>query len=36
MLSDGGMPQPPFQLIDNEDIWLDQTDLVFIAPVGTG
>jgi carboxypeptidase C (cathepsin A) len=36
MLSDGGMPQPPFELVDNEDTWLDQTDLVFIDPVGTG
>jgi len=30
------MPQPPFELTDNEDTWLDQTDLVFIDPVGTG
>lgn len=36
MLPEGGMPQPPFQLIDNEYTWLDQTDLVFIDPVGTG
>ena len=36
MLPDGGMPQPPFELVDNEDTWLDQTDLVFIDPVGTG
>ena len=36
MLSDGGMPQPPFELVDNENTWLDQTDLVFIDPVGTG
>ena len=36
MLPDGGMPQPPFELIDNQDTWLDQTDLVFIDPVGTG
>ncbi len=33
---DGGMPRPPFELVDNEDTWLDQTDLVFIDPVGTG
>lgn len=32
----GGMPQPPFQLRDNQDTWLDKTDLVFIDPVGTG
>ena len=36
MLPDGGMPPPPFELIDNEQTWLDQTDLVFIDPVGTG
>src|SRR6185369_16268615 len=27
---------PPYQLVDNEQTWLDQTDLVFIDPVGTG
>ena len=32
----GDMPQPPFELEDNQDTWLDQTDLVFIDPVGTG
>jgi carboxypeptidase C (cathepsin A) len=36
MLADGEMPQPPFHLVDNEFTWLDQTDLVFIDPVGTG
>lgn len=36
MLPDGGMPAPPFELVDNEETWLDQTDLVFIDPVGTG
>lgn len=36
MMTDGAMPQPPFELVDNEDTWLDQTDLVFIDPVGTG
>jgi carboxypeptidase C (cathepsin A) len=36
MLDDGGMPAPPYQLVDNEYTWLDQTDLVFIDPVGTG
>ena len=33
---DGNMPQPPFELEDNQDTWLDQSDLVFIDPVGTG
>ncbi|GAP14263.1 carboxypeptidase C [Longilinea arvoryzae] len=33
---EGGLPKPPFQLTDNEFSLLDQTDLVFIDPVGTG
>src|ERR687887_149822 len=36
MLDDGGMPPAPYQLVDNPYTWLDQTDLVFIDPVGTG
>ena len=36
MLANGEMPAPPFHLVDNEYTWLDQTDLVFIDPVGTG
>jgi carboxypeptidase C (cathepsin A) len=36
MLPDGSMPPPPFELIDNQQTWLDQTDLLFIDPVGTG
>src|SRR6201996_3706916 len=36
MQPDGMMPPPPYQLVDNEYTWLDQTDLVFIDPVGTG
>ena len=36
MRPDGTMPSPPYQLVDNPDTWLDQTDLVFIDPVGTG
>jgi len=36
MREDGGMPSPPYQLVDNEFTWLDQTDLCFIDPVGTG
>jgi carboxypeptidase C (cathepsin A) len=35
-LHGGRMPQPPFELVDNEYTWLDQADLVFIDPVGTG
>jgi carboxypeptidase C (cathepsin A) len=33
---DGTMPAPPYQVEDNENTWLTQTDLVFIDPVGTG
>lgn len=36
MLEDGGMPRPPFKLVDNEYTWLSDTDLVFIDPVDTG
>jgi carboxypeptidase C (cathepsin A) len=36
MLADGGMPGPPYRLVDNEYSWLDLTDIVFIDPVGTG
>ncbi len=36
MMDDGQMPQPPFQMEDNQSTWLADTDLVFIDPVGTG
>ncbi len=36
MESEGWMPKPPFRYEDNALSWLDQTDLVFIDPVGTG
>jgi carboxypeptidase C (cathepsin A) len=36
MLQDGGLPAPPYELVDNEHTWLEFTDLVFIDPVGTG
>jgi carboxypeptidase C (cathepsin A) len=36
MNSDGTMPAPPYELVDNEYTWLNQSDLVFIDPVGTG
>src|SRR5437660_3096887 len=36
MNPDGTMPAPPYHLVDNQQTWLDQTDLVFIDPVGTG
>jgi carboxypeptidase C (cathepsin A) len=36
MNADGTMPPPPYHVVDNQFTWLDQTDLVFIDPVGTG
>jgi carboxypeptidase C (cathepsin A) len=36
LLPNGGMPPPPYSMKDNQDTWLDRTDLVFIDPVGTG
>src|SRR5260370_33463702 len=36
MNSEGAMPAQPFELVENEQNWLTQTDLVFIDPVGTG
>lgn len=33
---DGDIPPPPYSLVDNEFTWLEETDLVFIDPVGTG
>jgi carboxypeptidase C (cathepsin A) len=36
MEKEGWMPAPPHRLVPNEFTWLDETDLVFIDPVGTG
>jgi carboxypeptidase C (cathepsin A) len=36
MNEDGSLPPPPYQLVDNPDTWLQDCDLVFIDPVGTG
>jgi carboxypeptidase C (cathepsin A) len=33
---DGGLPPPPFRLVNNEQSLLDKTDLVFLDPVSTG
>src|ERR1039458_3248314 len=33
---DGSLPAPPYRLVPNEGTWLDDADLVFIHPVGTG
>lgn len=37
LLSDDGMPYPPpYTYVENNNTWLDFTDLVFIDPVSTG
>ncbi|HXA50217.1 MAG TPA: hypothetical protein VNV86_07940 [Candidatus Acidoferrum sp.] len=36
LMPNGSMPPPPYQMKDNPNTWLEQTDLVFIDPVGTG
>ncbi|MCB0119846.1 MAG: peptidase S10 [Anaerolineales bacterium] len=36
LTNEGEMPKPPFKLTDNEYSILDQTDIVFIDPMGTG
>jgi carboxypeptidase C (cathepsin A) len=36
MEPEGWMPAAPYQLVDNDQTWLEFTDLVFIDPVGTG
>lgn len=36
MEDDGWLPPAPYQLVDNDQTWLEFTDLVFIDPVGTG
>ena len=36
MEEDGNLPPPPYLLVDNPHTWLEETDLVFIDPVGTG
>lgn len=36
MLDDGMMPPPPYEMEDNQQTWLPETDMVFIDPVGTG
>ena len=33
---DGSLPAPPYHMVPNEGSWLDEADLVFIDPVGTG
>ncbi|MEW6400393.1 MAG: peptidase S10 [Chloroflexota bacterium] len=36
LTDDGELPPPPFKLTDNQYSILDETDLVFIDPMGTG
>jgi len=36
MTDAGEMTKPPYEMVDNEYTWLDETDLVFIDPVVTG
>jgi carboxypeptidase C (cathepsin A) len=36
LMPNGAMPPPPYEMKDNPNTWLGQTDLVFIDPVGTG
>ena len=36
LMPNGAMAPPPYEIKDNQDTWLDMTDLVFIDPVGTG
>lgn len=36
MNDDGSLPPPPYQAVENQDTWLDFTDLVFIDAPGTG
>lgn len=36
MLDTGELPPPPYELVDNDQTWLGETDMVFIDPVGTG
>ncbi|NQW30833.1 MAG: peptidase S10 [Ignavibacteria bacterium] len=36
MNADGTTLPPPYKLVDNEQSWLDLTDIVFIDPVSTG
>jgi carboxypeptidase C (cathepsin A) len=36
MNDDGSMPAAPYRIEPNEATWLDEADLVFIDPVGTG
>ncbi len=34
--SDGSMPAPPFKVEDNQETWLDKTDVIMVDAMGTG
>jgi carboxypeptidase C (cathepsin A) len=34
--ANGDNPAPPYRIVDNQDTWLDATDLVFVDAIGTG
>jgi len=36
LMADGSAPAPPYEVVDNPRTLLDQTDIVFVDPVGTG
>ena len=36
MLDNGFMPPAPYELVENNETWFTETDLVFIDPIGTG
>ncbi len=36
MLDDGMLPPPPYEMEDNQQTWLTETDIVFVDPIGTG
>lgn len=36
MNDDGSMPQPPFHMVDNQETWLGDTDVVIVDAMGTG
>jgi carboxypeptidase C (cathepsin A) len=36
LMPDGGAPPPPYTFEENQNTLLDQTDLVFLDPIGTG
>ncbi len=36
MNDDGTMPKPPFRVVDNQETWLESTDVVMVDAIGTG